>query len=316
MPEPLLRVENLTVHFRASPRGPVVRAVDGVDLEVGDGEVLGLVGESGCGKTTTGKSILKLTEPTSGSIVFAGRDLAPLRPRDMMPYRRRMQFVFQDPYASLNPRQRVGDILAAPFEIHGIARGRDAADRVAGLLHQVGLPPEAALRYPHEFSGGQRQRIGIARALAHEPKLLIGDEPFAALDVSVQAQIINLLDRLRTERALSYILISHNLAVVSHICDRVAVMYLGRIVETGPRDAIFFDPRHPYTRALLAAVPQTRPGVRRLPAVKGDLPSPARPPGGCRFHTRCAQVMPVCRQETPPWRLHGGGHRSACHLET
>jgi oligopeptide/dipeptide ABC transporter ATP-binding protein len=316
MAEPLLTVEGLKTHFRASARAPVIRAVDGVDLTVAAGEVLGLVGESGCGKTTTGKSLCRLIEPTDGRIVFEGQDITHLDRRAMMPLRRRIQFVFQDPFASLNPRLRVGAILAAPFEIHGLAKGQELLDRVAGLLRLVGLSPDAARRYPHEFSGGQRQRIGIARALALEPRLLIGDEPVAALDVSVQAQIINLLERLRREQGLTYILISHNLAVVSHICDRVAVMYLGRIVESGTRDSIFFDAKHPYTQALLDAVPQPRPGGgrRRPEHVGGDPPSPAQPPSGCHFHPRCPRAMPRCRQEAPVLRDLGGGHHVSCHL--
>jgi peptide/nickel transport system ATP-binding protein len=313
---PLLEVEGLATHFRVGRRHQLLRAVDGVDLRLEEGEVLGLVGESGCGKTTTGRTILKLIEPTSGRITFEGRDITGLSARAMVPLRRQMQFIFQDPFASLNPRLSVGAILAAPFEIHKVARGTELQDRVATLLRTVGLPPEAARRYPHEFSGGQRQRIGIARALALHPRLVIGDEPVAALDVSIQAQIINLLDRLRRELGLTYILISHNLGVVAHICDRVAVMYLGRVVETAPRDALFFEPKHPYTRALLSAVPDAVPRRRRAErtVLPGDPPSPARPPSGCRFHTRCPAVMPRCRQESPPLYDTGGGQRVACHL--
>ncbi|MEK0083743.1 ABC transporter ATP-binding protein [Benzoatithermus flavus] len=315
MAEPLLAVEGLETHFRSSARGPLIRAVDGVDLTLAAGEVLGLVGESGCGKTTTGKTVCRLIEPAAGRIRFEGQDITHLGRREMLPLRRRIQFVFQDPFASLNPRLRVGAILAAPFEIHKIAKGTELEDRVAALLRLVGLSPDAARRYPHEFSGGQRQRIGIARALALEPRLLIGDEPVAALDVSVQAQIINLLDRLRREQGLTYILISHNLAVVNHICDRVAVMYLGRIVEEGTRESIFFDAKHPYTQALLDAAPEPRPGARRRPEpIGGDPPSPAKPPSGCHFHPRCRHAMPRCRQEAPVLRDRGGGHRVACHL--
>ena len=322
MVEPLLRVTGLEVHFPIRSallrrRTGTVRAVDGVTLEVARGETLAIVGESGCGKTTTGKSILRLIEPTGGSIRFGGEEITHHSTRQLAPFRRRMQIVFQDPYASLNPRMSVGGILAAPFEIHRIGDAKDRGDRVAALLRTVGLPPEAARRYPHEFSGGQRQRIGIARALALRPELVIGDEPVSALDVSIQAQIINLMKRLQAELGLAYIMISHNLAVVSHVADRVAVMYLGRVVETAPREALFFAAQHPYTQALLSAVPEPVPGRRRARQVpQGDVPSPARPPSGCHFHPRCPHAMPRCAEEAPASRIVAPGHAVACHLVT
>ncbi|MDB5375936.1 MAG: peptide transporter ATP-binding protein [Rubritepida sp.] len=322
MSEPLLRVTGLEVHFPIRSallrqRIGMVRAVDGVNLEVARGETLALVGESGCGKTTTGKAILRLIDPTGGSVRFGGEDIAKHGSRALAPFRKRMQIVFQDPYASLNPRMSVGGILAAPFEIHRIGDAKDRGERVAELLRTVGLPPEAARRYPHEFSGGQRQRIGIARALALRPELVIGDEPVSALDVSIQAQIINLMKRLQAELGLAYIMISHNLAVVSHVADRVAVMYLGRVVETAPREALFFDARHPYTQALLSAVPEPIPGRHRArQAPRGDVPSPARPPSGCHFHPRCPIAIARCSQEAPEARIIGPGHAVACHLVT
>lgn len=320
MAEPLLTVSGLEVHFPIrSPflqrRVGTVRAVDGVDLEVARGETLAIVGESGCGKTTTGKAILRLIDPTGGSIRFGGEEIAHRGTAALAPFRRRMQIVFQDPYASLNPRMTVGGILAAPFEIHRIGDARERADRVAVLLSTVGLPADAAGRYPHEFSGGQRQRIGIARALALEPELIIGDEPVSALDVSIQAQVINLMKRLQAERGLAYIMISHNLAVVSHVADRVAVMYLGRVVETAPREQLFFHARHPYTQALLSAVPEPVPGRSRMRQVlQGDVPSPAKPPSGCHFHPRCPIAQPRCAEETPRSRIIAPNHAVACHM--
>lgn len=278
MSDPLLEVQDLRKYYtsRAFLGGEtVMKAVDGVSFTVQPGEVLGLVGESGCGKSTMGRTILKLTEPTAGAIRFAGEDITTWSRRRMLPLRRRMQIIFQDPFSSLNPRLSVGSILAAPFEIHRMAAGSELRDRVAGLLRLVGLPPEAVLRHPHEFSGGQRQRIGIARALALEPQLIVADEPVSALDVSIQAQIINLMQRLRAELGLTYLFISHNLAVVSQMCDRVAVMYRGRLVELAPREALFFDARHPYTKALLAAVPLPEPGDgrRHAPYVPNGAPA-------------------------------------------
>jgi oligopeptide/dipeptide ABC transporter ATP-binding protein len=314
----LLQVHGLVKHFPVAGgafgrTSGHVRAVDGVDFEVKEGETLALVGESGCGKSTVGRLVLRLIEPTAGAVRFEGEDLLALDAAAMRARRRRLQVIFQDPYASLNPRMTVGAMLAEPLMLHRLAAdeaGRRA--RVAELLELVGLRPEHARRYPHEFSGGQRQRIAIARALAVEPRLIVADEPVSALDVSIQAQVINLMRALQTRFGLAYIFISHDLAVVKHIADRIAVMYLGKIVETAPADELFRNPRHPYTRALLSAVPLPDPAlVRERTLIEGDIPSAMAPPPGCRFHTRCPHARESCRRDVPGLQ-DDDGHATAC----
>ncbi len=308
----LLQVSGLAKHFRT--RAGLVRAVDGVSFNLDQGETLALVGESGCGKSTTARLVLRLIEPTAGTVAFEGQDITSLPGGALRKLRRRMQIVFQDPFASLNPRMTVGATLDEPLLIHGYGNAARRQERVAELLSLVGLAPEHMRRYPHEFSGGQRQRIGIARALALEPALVVCDEPVSALDVSVQAQVVNLLADLQARLGLSYLFIAHDLAVVKHVASRVAVMYLGRIVETAARDELFARPLHPYTRALLAAIPRPDPAQRLARQVPGgDVPSPLNPPPGCHFHTRCPFVIDRCRTEPPALRGVADGHLSACH---
>ncbi|RYX88302.1 MAG: dipeptide ABC transporter ATP-binding protein [Comamonadaceae bacterium] len=317
---PLLKVDNLTKHYQArqrffGPQKPAVQAVDGVSFTVARGETLALVGESGCGKTTTAKSVLRLVEPTSGSVQLDGEEIIGLPGAAMREKRRDMQIIFQDPYASLNPRMSAGDIVAEPLKNFGMSSAKQRVERVQWLFARVGLRPEAAGKYPHEFSGGQRQRLGIARALALNPKLIVCDEPVSALDVSVQAQVVNLLMDLQAELGMAYLFVAHDLAVVRHISHRVAVMYLGHIVEVATRDTLFRAPLHPYTEILLSAVPVPNP---RTPArrilLQGDPPSPANPPSGCRFHTRCPLAQPVCSQQRPALTPRADGQWVACHF--
>jgi peptide/nickel transport system ATP-binding protein len=319
----LVELDNLTVWFPIQSGVLLdrhigdVKAVDGVTLSIRRGETLGLVGESGCGKSTVGRAILRLYEPTAGTVTFDGQDITHLSESQLRPIRRRMQMVFQDPFASLNPRHSVGRTIGEPLRVHGLMRGKDVDTRVRELLAIVGLPADAASRYPHEFSGGQRQRVGVARALAVNPDFIVADEPVSALDVSIQAQIINLLAALQKDFALTYLFIAHDLAVVRHISDRIAVMYLGGIVELASADDLYERPLHPYTISLLSAVPIPDPLIERKREailLQGDLPSPANPPAACRFHTRCPFVQPTkCRDDRPPLRELGAGHVVACH---
>jgi oligopeptide/dipeptide ABC transporter ATP-binding protein len=318
---PVLEVEGLKKHFvlaRATLSRPArtVHAVDGVSFAIGPGETLGMVGESGCGKSTVGRTILKLLEPTAGSLRIAGRDITRLSRAEMRPFRRQMQMIFQDPYSSLNPRMKAGDIVAEPLEVHGLGAAGERREKVAALFDRVGLRPDQTEKYPHEFSGGQRQRIGIARALAIGPRLIVADEPVSALDVSVQAQVVNLLMDLQEEFNVSYLFIAHDLSVVQHISDRVAVMYLGRIVELADRRELFRRPQHPYTEALLSAVPKPNPAAARGKRVllSGDVPSPIDPPRGCHFHTRCPYAIAECSTSVPRLREVAPRHWAACHL--
>ena len=317
MNEVLIELKNLKKYFPVKMglgKKAYIKAVDDVSFFIKKGETLGLVGESGCGKSTTGRTIIRLYEPTSGQIIFKGEDITK---KDMLPYRKSMQMIFQDPYASLNPRMTVGDIIGEPLEIHNIAKGNEKKERVQELLRLVGLSSEHANRYPHEFSGGQRQRIGIARALAVEPEFIICDEPISALDVSIQAQIVNMLEDLQQKFSLTYLFIAHDLSMVKHISSRVGVMYLGKLVELAESNELYSNPLHPYTQALLSAIPIPDPKIskeRTRIILEGDVPSPLNPPTGCRFRTRCKYAFDRCKEEEPKFRDVGSGHYVACHL--
>ena len=322
MTQPILKIEGLQKHFATTTGGAfskvkgTVKAVDGIDLEIYAGQTIGLVGESGCGNTTAGRTILKLYEPTGGKITFEGQDITNLSPKQMKPLRSQMQMIFQDPFASLNPRHTVGTIIGAAFDIQGVTPEGGVEAEVQRLMARVGLNPEHINRYPHEFSGGQRQRIGVARAIALKPKLIVADEPVSALDVSIQAQVVNLLEDLQDEFNMAYIFVAHDLSVVQHISDRVIVMYLGKVMEEADKVDLFTHPRHPYTKALLSAVPVADPikGRKRERIIlQGDLPSPVNPPAGCVFNTRCWKAQDKCRTEVPQLMQIGTNHRIACH---
>jgi oligopeptide transport system ATP-binding protein len=315
---PILEVQDLKKHFPIQ-RGlfarqvGAIKAVDGISFHIHKGETFGLVGESGCGKSTTARLLIRLLEPTSGTIKFAGQDILKLDRSEIRSLRKEIQLIFQDPYSSLNPRMTIGEIVGEPLIIHGVAQGKDKDRRVQQLLEVVGLGPYHAKRYPHEFSGGQRQRVGIARALALSPQLIICDEPVSALDVSIQAQVLNLLQDLQRKFDLTYLFIAHNLSVVKHVSDRIGVMYLGKIVEIAPKDRLYASPKHPYTQALLSAIPVADPRVKKQRIIlEGDVPSPLNPPTGCRFHTRCGEVGPRCREVEPPLEEVEPGHFVAC----